>query len=214
MARGGWAIHAALGPHAHAGRDAERRARPCGSVGVALCGPPARAPGRLVRQQARGVHDARRRVLQEFRRGLAGTPFETAMLRYNKSAPRCPCCTLYGVNGSSFYSTRGSCEFDELLLPTFVWQYHRDLLARASPALAMRAWQRPQIAQPLVRAMDATATTVFSSRHRFPQAFAIKVPHRHAPDIVAMFNSTFSSLAPDDVCLRTHVGSAVAPGWY
>ena len=155
-----------------------------------------------------------RHVLQEFRRALVGTTFETAMLRYNKSAPRCPCCVLYGVNGSSFYSTKGSCEFDELLLPTFVWQRHRDLLAHASPALAMRAWQRPQITKRLVRAMDATATTVFANQHRFPQAFAIKVPHRHAPDIVAMFNGTFALLAPHDECLHAHAGSSTTPGWY
>jgi len=155
-----------------------------------------------------------RHVLQEFRRGLAGTSFEQTMLRYNQSAPRCPCCALYGVNGSTLYSTRGSCEFDELLLPTFVWQYHRDLLKHASPALAMRAWQRPKITQRLVRAMDATATAVFANEHRFPHAFAIKVPHRHSPDIVAMFNETLAVFAPHDECLSAHAGSAVAPGWY
>ena len=147
-----------------------------------------------------------RRVLQAFRQALSGTPFEKTMLCYNDSAPRftrCPCCDLYGVNGSSFYSTTGSCNFEELLLPTFVWQRHRDLLARSSPALAMRAWQQPKINGTLMRAMDAVATTVFSSS-RFPQAFAIKVPHRHSPDIVAMFNATFSALAPDDACLRAH----------
>ena len=155
-----------------------------------------------------------RHLLEEFRRMLAGTPFETAMLRYNRSAPRCPCCALYGVNGSSFYSTKGSCEFDELLLPTFVWQHHRDLLARASPALTMRAWQRPQITQRLVRAMDATATAVFANHQRFPHAFAIKVPHRHAPDIVAMFNETLTTFAPHDECLHAHAGSSTTPGWY
>lgn len=155
-----------------------------------------------------------RHVLQEFRRGLAGTPFEQTMLRYNQSAPRCPCCALYGVNGSTVYSTRGSCAFEELLLPTFVWQHHRDLLAHASPSLAMRAWQRPKITRALVRAMDATATAVFANERRFPHVFAIKVPHRHSPDIVAMFNETLSVFAPHDECLSAHVGSSDAPGWY
>ena len=154
-----------------------------------------------------------RRILEDFRRRLAGTPFEQAMLRYNRSAPRCPCCQLYGVNGSTLYSTRGSCEFDKLLLPTFVWQYHRDLLARASPALTMRAWQRPQISRPLMRAMDATAKAIFSSRF-LPHIFAIKVPHRHSPDIVAMFNETLAVFAPHDECLSAHAGSSDAPGWY
>jgi len=154
-----------------------------------------------------------RHVLQEFRKALAGTPFENAMLHYNQTAPRCPCCELYGVNGSSLYSTRGSCEFDELLLPTFVWQYHRDLLARASPALTMRAWQRPQTSRPLMSAMDATAKKIFSSRF-LPHIFSIKVPHRHSPDIVAMFNETLAAFAPHDECLHSHAGSVVAPGWY
>jgi hypothetical protein len=154
-----------------------------------------------------------RRVLQAFRQALSGTPFEETMLRYNASAQSCPCCKLYGVNGSSLYSTKGSCEFDELLLPTFVWQRHRELLARAAPPLAMRAWQQRQVAGTLMRAMDAAATTVFSSR-RFPQAFALKVPHRHSPDVVAMFNATFAALAPDDACHRKYAGSSIAPGWY
>lgn len=157
-----------------------------------------------------------RRILQAFRQTLSGTPFEATMLHYNTTNPRdlqCPCCDLYGVKGPprlTMYSTQGSCEFDELLLPTFVWQHHKELIARAAPPLAMRAWQPRVTSGALQRAMDATATAVFSSSS-FPQAFAIKVPHRHSPDIVAMFNATFATVAPDDACRRMYVGSSITP---
>lgn len=154
-----------------------------------------------------------RHVLQQFIKTLAGTAFEKAMLRYNQSAPRCPCCELYGVNGSSFYSTMGTCGFEELLLPTFVWQQHRALLASASPALTMRVWQRPQTSRPLMRAMDATAKAIFSSNF-LPHIFAIKVPHRHSPDIVALFNETLAVFAPHDECLHSHASSVAALGWH
>jgi hypothetical protein len=154
-----------------------------------------------------------RHLLQEFRRALAGTPFEQTMLRYNTTGPRCPCCDLYGVGGNSLYSTKGACSFEELLLPTYVWQYHRDLLAHAAPALAMRIWQRPQTSRLLVRAMDATAKALFSG-NALPHVFAVKIPHRHSPDIVAMFNETLTTFAPHDECLHSYAGSTTWPAWH
>lgn len=155
-----------------------------------------------------------RHLLQAFRQDLAGTPFQQTMHRYNKTGPRCPCCDLYGVNNSnSLYSTKGSCTFEELLLPTYVWQKYTDLIAHAAPSLAMRVWQRPQSSRLLIRAMDATAKAIFLS-NAVPHVFAIKIPHRHSPDIVAMFNETLTTFAPHDECLHSHAGSVTRPAWH
>lgn len=153
-----------------------------------------------------------RRVLDGFRRALAGTPFETAMQIYDKERPRslpCPCCALYGLpHGGSQYSTNGSCAFEELLLPTYVWQRWPELLPRAAPPLALRVWQihaldvrggrldgrggsRAGNASSLYRGLDAAASAVLANRAAHPHVFAIKVPHRRAAEIAAAFRSTF-----------------------
>ena len=64
-----------------------------------------------------------------------------------------------------------------------------------------------------MRAMDATAKAIFLGNF-LPHIFAIKVPHRHSPDIVALFNETLAVFAPRDECLRSHAASVTALGWH
>ena len=135
---------------------------------------------------------------------------------YDKERPRslpCPCCALYGLpNGGTQYSTNGSCAFEELLLPTYVWQRWPELLQRAAPPLALRVWQlhaldirggrldsrgssRAGDASSLHRGLDAAASAVFANHAAHPHIFAIKVPHRRAAEVAAAFSNTFRNRA-------------------
>jgi len=115
-------------------------------------------------------------LLRDFtNRALNGTSFAAAFAA-QQAGSSCPCCRMYGV--SHFWTAYGSCAFEELLLPTFVWQHHPRLIARAAPPLVLRVWAN-------LNNMKANDDNLFAQLGCHLQAapgglghfFGVKVPH-------------------------------------
>ena len=140
------------------------------------------------------------KLLREFRsRALAGSDFKRAMDGFQSKHSRCPCCELYGVDATKVcqgtrgdcYATGGSCAFEELLLPTYLWQRHPRLLQRASPPAVLRIWAQKSFAMTRTGAavvggassakvQDAIRELVGALRGdaaTWPHIFALKIPH-------------------------------------
>mmetsp|Transcript_37533 Transcript_37533/g.62144 ORF Transcript_37533/g.62144 Transcript_37533/m.62144 type:complete len:175 (+) Transcript_37533:3-527(+) len=114
-------------------------------------------------------------LLREFTRALKGTHFERA-LDAQQAGSSCPCCAMYRV--SSRWKAPGSCNFEELLLPTFVWQHHAPLVAHASPPAALRVWSDlNRLQSPGHNAFSELACYLMTSPPGLGHFFAVKVPH-------------------------------------
>lgn len=113
------------------------------------------------------------RVVRDFlRRGFRGSAFEAALQRQQASGSHpCPCCDLYDTNTS--WKSLGSCSFEELLLPTFVWQHHPDLLRAAVPPSVLRVWANLHQPHNVTRVLCHLVAAPSGLGH----FFGIKVPH-------------------------------------
>jgi hypothetical protein len=108
--------------------------------------------------------------------------------------PRLGCCCARGaapynelaLARTSVSMSAGACALEELLLPTYVWQRHAEMLPRATPPLALRLWNMgsasavplPRIAAAVQAASaDATPEHAGGMGSGLAHVFAMKVPH-------------------------------------
>ena len=72
---------------------------------------------------------------------------------------------------------KGACALEELLLPTYVWQRHAELIPASSPPLVLRVWgmDRPHTDPKLLQSVNRTVATSPGLEH----LFGLKVARAH-----------------------------------
>jgi len=131
-------------------------------------------------------------LLREFLCAIGGSGFDADINRCEGC--RMPCSCTYrnatATTGGAWHIGRppkgGDCEFEELLLPTYVWQRHPELLAAAAPPSVLRlfldvrgelrrrdASDRRDVSVSTV--VDQIASYI-SSSDAFQHVFGLKVP--------------------------------------
>ena len=115
-------------------------------------------------------------LLRDFtERALNGTRFAAA-LAAQQAGRRCPCCEVYQV--TRLGAAGGSCNLEELLLPTFIWQHYPRLISRAAPPLILRVWADLNNMRLVEDNLFAqVACHLKASPAGFSHFFGVKVPH-------------------------------------
>jgi len=140
-------------------------------------------------------------LMRRFMCSLGGSGFESALAGCEVCRGRC--CSMY-VSNKIRPCCGGSCELEELLLPTFVLQHHRHSLAYASPTLVMRIWvsqdQLVKVAREGVRpfggrgslsrtTMDDIAAYL-RGNDSYAHAFGLKVPKASFDQVAKLLRFT------------------------
>ena len=101
---------------------------------------------------------------------------------------------------ASSRSSKGACAFEELLLPTYVWQQHPELLRSSAPNVILRVWGTPlnttrshgvDTGRP--SDLDELAAEMRAAPERYGHVFGFKVPHYQ---FTAVSRSLKLALAP------------------
>ena len=154
-------------------------------------------------------HAVRRSILNRWLR-----PNASLAASEGKLAPLWSCSKYIMKVTNRSNILRGGCSWEELLLPTFVWQKHPDLLAGSSPNTVMRVWdllsttqgrQMPSNSSP--SDIDVLTLQALDRPLTHGHLFGIKVPHFQYSGIARSLPVTL------DKSLRPLYGT-LGKGWF